>query len=47
VKEPLARVNESIADVLKSITVYDLVDHETAISRAAHLHQLVSLSVTM
>ena len=37
-KEPLARVNESIADVLKSITVYDLVDHETAISRAAQLH---------
>ena len=47
VKEPLARVNESIADVLKSITVYDLVDHQTAISRASQLHQLVSLSVPM
>jgi DNA-binding IscR family transcriptional regulator len=48
VKEPLARVNESIADVLKSITVYDLVDHETAISRAAaQLHQLVSLSAAI
>src|ERR1700684_1902712 len=47
VKEPLARVNESIAEVLRSITVYDLVDHETAISRAAQLHQLISLSVTM
>jgi hypothetical protein len=43
----LARVNDSIADVLKRITVYDLVDHETAISRAAQLHQLVSLSATM
>ena len=44
VKEPLARVNESIADVLRSITVYDLVDHETAVSRASQLHQLVSLT---
>jgi Rrf2 family protein len=47
VKEPLARVNESIAHVLKSISVYDLVDHETATSRAAHLLQLVSLSAPM
>ena len=47
VKEPLARVNESIADVLRRITVYDLVDHETAISRASQLHQLVSLSASM
>jgi Rrf2 family protein len=47
VKEPLARVNESIADVLRRITVYDLVDHETAISRASQLHQLVSLSASI
>jgi Rrf2 family protein len=47
VKEPLARVNESIANVLRNITVNDLVDHETATSRAAHLHQLVTLSLTM
>jgi DNA-binding IscR family transcriptional regulator len=47
VKEPLARVNESIAHVLRSITVYDLVDHETASSRAAQLLQLVSLSAPM
>jgi len=47
VKEPLARVNESIAAVLKSISVYDLVDHETAVSRAAQLQQLVSLTATM
>jgi len=47
VKEPLARVNESIAAVLKSITVYDLVDHETATHRAAQSHQLVTLQLTM
>jgi Rrf2 family protein len=46
-KEPLARVNESIANVLRNITVNDLVDHETATSRAAQLHQLVTLSLTM
>jgi len=45
VKEPLARVNESIAGVLRSISIYDLVDHETAASRAAELHQLVSLTM--
>lgn len=45
VKEPLARVNESIAGVLRSITVYDLVDHETASSRAAQLRQLVTLQL--
>ena len=47
VKEPLARVNDSIAAVLQSISIYDLVDHETAVSRAAQLHQLVSLTATM
>jgi len=47
VKEPLARVNESIAAVLKSITVYDLVDHVTATNRAAQSHQLVTLQLTM
>lgn len=44
VKEPLARVNESIADVLKNITVYDLVDDETAASRTAQLVQLISIA---
>jgi Rrf2 family protein len=47
VKEPLARVNDSIAEVLKSITIYDLVDHETAVSRAAQMQQLVTLSLAM
>ena len=41
VKEPLARVNESIAEVLRSITVSDLVDNETAVLRASQLKQLV------
>ena len=44
VKEPLARVNDSIAGVLKSISIYDLVDHETAALRAAANHQLVMLT---
>jgi Rrf2 family protein len=47
VKEPLARVNDSIAYVLKSISVYDLVDHETAISRSSQFVQLGSLSAHM
>jgi Rrf2 family protein len=47
VKEPLARVNDSIAGVLKSISVYDLVDHETAASRRAQGYPLVTLSLTM
>src|SRR6201997_4562278 len=28
IKEPLARVNETISGVLKSISIYDLADHE-------------------
>ena len=44
VKEPLARVNESIAGVLRSISIYDLVDHETAAQRAADASQLISLT---
>ena len=47
VKEPLARVNESIAGVLRSIHIDDLVDHETYAQRAADAHHLVSLSRTM
>lgn len=45
VKEPLARVNESIAEVLRSITVSDLVDNETAVLRASQLKQLVTLTM--
>jgi Rrf2 family protein len=47
VKEPLARVNDSIAGVLRSISIYGLVDHETAAARAAEMRQLVSLSLPM
>ena len=46
VKEPLARVNESIAEVLRSICVSDLVDDETAAARA-HMPQLVTISLHM
>jgi Rrf2 family protein len=45
VKEPLARVNDSIAGVLKSISIYDLVDHETAASRAVTASRLVTLTM--
>ena len=34
IKEPLARVNETIAAVLKSISIHDLVDQEHAASKA-------------
>ncbi|HEY9127132.1 MAG TPA: Rrf2 family transcriptional regulator [Acidobacteriaceae bacterium] len=46
VKEPLARVNESIAGVLRSICVSDLVDDETAAARAL-MPQLVTISLHM
>lgn len=35
IKEPLARVNESISDLLRSIRIADLVDAD----RAAHAHE--------
>ena len=47
VKEPLARVNDSIAGVLKSISINDLVDDETAATRRAQMKQFVTLSLTM
>ena len=34
IKEPLARVNETIAGVLKSISIQDLVEHEHTPGRA-------------
>jgi Rrf2 family protein len=34
IKEPLARVNESIAGVLKSISIQDLAKHEKAAEQA-------------
>jgi len=44
IKEPLARVNETIAGVLKSISIQDLAEHEHAPS-PTHEHKLVSLTV--
>jgi Rrf2 family protein len=49
IKEPLARVNDTIAGVLKSISIHDLADHDsqaarTAAGRAA-AHGLVSLTL--
>jgi Rrf2 family protein len=43
IKEPLARVNETIAGVLKSISIQDLVEHEPA--KHAEISQLVSLTL--
>src|SRR5208283_4415344 len=34
IKEPLARVNDTIAGVLKSISIYDLADYESSVGRA-------------
>jgi Rrf2 family protein len=33
IKEPLARVNDTIAGVLKSISIHDLADHDTQAAR--------------
>ena len=45
VKEPLARVNETIAGVLKSISIQDLAEHEQPASHAHEAAQLVSLTL--
>lgn len=49
IKEPLARVNDTIAGVLKSISIFDLADHESqggkpGAGRTA-AHGLVSLTL--
>ncbi|HVJ06964.1 MAG TPA: Rrf2 family transcriptional regulator [Acidisarcina sp.] len=46
IKEPLAKVNESIADVLRKIRISDLVDAgaEAAARHQAHDPQLVTLT---
>jgi Rrf2 family protein len=36
IKEPLARVNETIAGVLKSISIQDLAEHPSEAKRASH-----------
>jgi len=47
IKEPLARVNESISELLKSIRISDLVESDHA-HRAAHHseHELVHIQTT-
>ena len=35
IKEPLARVNDTISGVLKSISIFDLADHEANAAKAA------------
>ncbi len=50
IKEPLARVNETIAGVLKSISIYDLAERETVAAKAVAgqvipAHALVSLTL--
>ncbi len=49
IKEPLARVNDTITGVLKSISVYDLADRDSPAARAGSggttAHGLVSLTL--
>jgi Rrf2 family protein len=48
IKEPLARVNDTIAGVLKSISIHDLADQESQATRTAAertAHGLVSLTL--
>jgi Rrf2 family protein len=45
IKEPLARVNETIAGVLKSISIQDLAEHEHPAARSRDAQQLVALSL--
>jgi Rrf2 family protein len=45
IKEPLARVNETIAGVLKSISIQDLAEHEQPAGRAHEAKGLVELTL--
>jgi Rrf2 family protein len=45
IKEPLARVNETIIGVLKSISIHDLAEQEQAAAKARDVHGLVTLTV--
>ena len=44
IKEPLARVNDTIAGVLKSISIQDLAEHEHPTGRTHETSRLVSLT---
>jgi Rrf2 family protein len=43
IKEPLARVNDTIAGVLKSISIQDLAEHEPPVAREHNASELVAL----
>ncbi len=45
IKEPLARVNETLPGVLKSIRIYDLAEGEQAAAKARQGQALVTLTV--
>ena len=45
IKEPLARVNETIAGVLKSISIQDLAEHEQPEARERGAGELVALKL--
>ena len=45
IKEPLARVNETIAGVLKSISIHDLAEHEHTGKRESDAQGLVALTL--
>jgi len=45
IKEPLARVNETIAGVLKSISIQDLAEHEQPPARVREAQRLVALTL--
>jgi Rrf2 family protein len=45
IKEPLARVNETIIGVLKSISIHDLAEQEQAATKAREVQALVTLTL--
>ena len=45
IKEPLARVNDTIAGVLKSISIQDLAEHEHLAPQAREASRLVALKL--
>lgn len=45
IKEPLARVNETISGVLRSISIQDLIDQEPAAARVPATQKLVALTL--
>ena len=44
IREPLARVNETIAGVLQSLSIYDLAEREQTLAKEREGHDLVTLT---